>query len=174
MSKCETCCSNRVLFIQGKGSDCHGWWYKDREGQGYAPYVPHICGGDSIELSVCLDCGKVQGKFPVESEDLERDPEAEARQEFLDNYGHSNCGEKFFSLGLIESDYLRDIAGRLILNKNGPSGFPRVDYCFYIQSLDNQHVYVLVDPKGAGSIREFMHRFPPSDEYEMREIVVGG
>lgn len=68
-SVCQRCQSQRVASIVGKCSDCFSADIP-ADGidsyQGYALRIEDICGGDYIELEVCLDCGQVQGKFPKE------------------------------------------------------------------------------------------------------------
>jgi hypothetical protein len=64
-ANCDACKSTRVFSISCKASDRHGWSFEDRSGDGYAPAVTNVCGGDYMELAVCLTCGKTQGKFPV-------------------------------------------------------------------------------------------------------------
>lgn len=69
---CDNCKSDRIFEINSKSSDLN--FYSFRGGpsrQGYAPHIENICGGDYIEVAVCLNCGKVQGKFPVSAEELE-------------------------------------------------------------------------------------------------------
>lgn len=69
---CVRCKSARVLDIGGKCSDMCSWKIgAGREREGYAPRIPDICGGDYIEISVCLDCGQAQGSFPVPSLEVE-------------------------------------------------------------------------------------------------------
>lgn len=66
MSKCQNCESERILKIQGKCSDRFGMW--GNNGQEYYGYVPDnigIGGNDNIEFSYCLECGQIQGEFPV-------------------------------------------------------------------------------------------------------------
>jgi len=64
------CDSDRILSLRGKTSDL---CFTDYDGESYEGYVPSgagVGGGDYIDVSVCLDCGKVQGDFPVGEPDL--------------------------------------------------------------------------------------------------------
>lgn len=70
---CDRCGSDRILEITGKVSDRGDYRYKDKEVDGYAPDVDNICGGDYIEPDICLECGKVQGEFPVADPEIEDD-----------------------------------------------------------------------------------------------------
>jgi hypothetical protein len=65
---CDKCGSDRVMSISGKTSDMCCCRYKDLESDGYVPkgiVVGEGGYGDYIQFSFCLECGKIQGKFPV-------------------------------------------------------------------------------------------------------------
>jgi len=69
--ECQRCKSDRVLIISGKCSDQCFAEFKGEEGNGYAPEVPNIAeDGDYVCPKVCLECGQVQGKFPVKDPNL--------------------------------------------------------------------------------------------------------
>lgn len=74
MSKqCQKCSSNRILSLSGKTSDCFGAQY---QGQKYDGYVLSDVGigedtSDYIEFSYCLECGQIQGKFPIDEKTLQ-------------------------------------------------------------------------------------------------------
>ncbi len=64
---CQKCKSERVADISG--------WCQDRFtmsmgnedfGPYYVPYGVEIGGGDELGFKLCLDCGQIQGKFPVD------------------------------------------------------------------------------------------------------------
>lgn len=66
------CGSVRMMFVQGKCSDlcyveCDGY-----EHDGYVPKGLGIGGGDYMEMEFCLDCGRIQGNFPITEDDLEK------------------------------------------------------------------------------------------------------
>jgi len=69
MDKCDRCGSERILDGYSKACDGNFFEYKGKSYHGYAPGVDNISDGDGIGIKVCLDCGKVQGKFPVEDPD---------------------------------------------------------------------------------------------------------
>ena len=71
--KCDSCDSERILQTCGKTSDRLQCIFKGKETLGYAPKIKNICGGDYIEPDICLECGKVQGEFPVEDPDMEEE-----------------------------------------------------------------------------------------------------
>lgn len=82
--KCQRCESERVLEGGGKSSDMNWFqvgnkavWHDgssriDKK-PGVAHYVPYglnIGGGDYINIDVCLDCGQMQGEWPVPDDNL--------------------------------------------------------------------------------------------------------
>lgn len=78
MSSCDNCESDRILEINAKCADrCHSS-YKGVDKSDYPPSIPGLCGNDYVDPSVCLDCGKVQGEFPVD------DPEGFDRLECIE------------------------------------------------------------------------------------------
>ena len=69
---CQRCKKDRVIYVQGKTSDMCFVRYKDKEHDGY---VPDSIGlkddgayGDYVQIEYCLECGQVQGKFPIDDE----------------------------------------------------------------------------------------------------------
>jgi hypothetical protein len=58
---CQRCNSARVAHICAKCSDLccfQNEW-------GYVPGNAGIGGGDYVEFDYCLECGQIQGKFPL-------------------------------------------------------------------------------------------------------------
>ena len=72
----ERCDSDQIVSIGAKCSDmCNVKWPSGKEvyDEG-APCEINIGGGDYVEFEMCLECGKVQGTFPVaEPKDPEDD-----------------------------------------------------------------------------------------------------
>lgn len=66
------CGSKRLMNLSGKSSDLHSWEIEHlkHEGDGYAPDIPHVCDGDYIDFTFCLDCGQIQHFSPVSDEYL--------------------------------------------------------------------------------------------------------
>ena len=71
MNNCQRCNSDRVASIGAKCSDCCGYDFGDKSSDGYVPYEVGIGGGDYVEFKYCLECGQIQGKFPVAEPDLD-------------------------------------------------------------------------------------------------------
>lgn len=69
---CERCGSDRVAYIGGHQSDLGDFHYKDITHEGYLPYLDGLCGGDDINIHVCLECGQVKGNFPIAEVEIER------------------------------------------------------------------------------------------------------
>lgn len=75
---CKQCGSERSAEVGGKVSDMcsasvEGGWRQD---QGYVPDDMNVGGGDYIEISFCLDCGQMDGRWPAKTsmEDLSESP----------------------------------------------------------------------------------------------------
>ena len=62
---CDKCNSKRVVSISAKCSDLCSSSFQGHEKQGYVPDAIGVGGGDYADFSYCLDCGKLQGSFPV-------------------------------------------------------------------------------------------------------------
>ena len=62
---CMNCGSVRVANISGKCSDMCVVRVGDREKNGYVPGGIGVGGGDYLEVCWCLECGKIQGDFPI-------------------------------------------------------------------------------------------------------------
>lgn len=69
---CQNCKSERIMNITGKCSDTCGGDINNVEFEGYVPKNLGIGGGDYIGFSYCLNCGQIQGKFPIAPCDLEK------------------------------------------------------------------------------------------------------
>ena len=65
----KNCESKRIVDIYAKSSDLNIVSFNGRESDGYLPYIKNIGGGDDVTTSICLECGKVQGSFPVDDPD---------------------------------------------------------------------------------------------------------
>ena len=70
--KCQRCKSERTMSVTCKCSDRfyafmgeEGDKPDGREHDGYVPKDLGIGGGDYIDFEYCLDCGQIQGKFPL-------------------------------------------------------------------------------------------------------------
>ena len=73
--KCDKCESDRIL---GVGAKCNDIWAVAFSGVSQVDYAPRdvgLGGGDYLDFQICLDCGKVQGDFPIE------DPEVSQRDD---------------------------------------------------------------------------------------------
>lgn len=68
MKICSRCKSNRILGVSGKTSDCFSLtdYRTQRDMCGYVIANAGIGeGGDYIEFDYCIDCGQIQGSFPI-------------------------------------------------------------------------------------------------------------
>jgi len=67
--ECQRCESPRVLEINAKCNDRFGMFLNDKSYDGYVPEDIGIGSSDYIEFNYCLDCGQIQGEFPVSGEE---------------------------------------------------------------------------------------------------------
>jgi len=66
------CGSERIAAVSGKTSDmCDVRVDGKIINDGYVPGGMNIGGGDYLHFEYCLDCGRIQGNFPVEDKALE-------------------------------------------------------------------------------------------------------
>lgn len=70
------CGSDRIMSINSKCNDMCCLSLDTMNGTieniGYVPDDLNIGGGDYIEFDVCLDCGRIQGNFPIDDETVKR------------------------------------------------------------------------------------------------------
>lgn len=67
---CQHCESPRLLDVTGKTSDCCICTLKGYEHDGYVPADAGIGGSDCISITVCLECGQLQGEWPIPNPDF--------------------------------------------------------------------------------------------------------
>ena len=68
------CCENqRLCAINAKCSDCFSAFMicDMYDYMGYVPYDLGIGGGDYVEFTFCINCGRIQGSFPLPKTKLE-------------------------------------------------------------------------------------------------------
>lgn len=69
---CQRCNSGRVLHASGKSSDLNSFSLGQIDiDEAYVLSDCNIGGGDYYILDLCLDCGQLQGKWPVPARDFE-------------------------------------------------------------------------------------------------------
>jgi len=68
--KCRWCKSERIAHVMAKCSDRCSVTYAGNERHDYVPAGVGIGGDDYIEFHWCLDCGRLQGDFPVSEEHM--------------------------------------------------------------------------------------------------------
>lgn len=67
---CHNCNSDRIVKVNSKSGDRNTISYHDQYLDGYVPRDIGIGGGDYIRFSYCLNCGQMQGTFPIKEPDL--------------------------------------------------------------------------------------------------------
>ena len=72
MSKCQRCESNKLFSMNAKFNDMFTFTYqgKNHDTPDYAPNVDNICDSDYAFPEICLECGQVQGNFPVDDDEI--------------------------------------------------------------------------------------------------------
>ena len=68
---CKSCNSKRIATVNGKTSDMCSVRVGNKEHNGYVPDDMGIGGSDYIDFKYCLDCGKINGNFPMPVTKLE-------------------------------------------------------------------------------------------------------
>jgi len=70
-TQCQRCSSPRVIYVDAHCRDsCQVENYL-RKKNGYVPRDLGIGGGDGVRLTYCLECGQIQGMFPVPLAEIE-------------------------------------------------------------------------------------------------------
>jgi len=62
---CQRCNSTRLLDVSAKASDCVSLRSGEYEHHGEMPDDVNLGGGDYVRFTVCLDCGQIQGEYPL-------------------------------------------------------------------------------------------------------------
>lgn len=92
------CTTSRIIAVMGKCSDMCVVQMGDKEHEGYVPDGCGIGGGDYIEFDLCLDCGKIQGHFPLKTPKFakveDEDEEFELEEGIIPTELHSKTGFK--------------------------------------------------------------------------------
>jgi len=70
LTKCQRCESTRLADVTAKCSDCCTFRTGDIDQNGYVPGGMGIGGGDYVEMDYCLECGQIQGEWPVSPDAL--------------------------------------------------------------------------------------------------------
>lgn len=72
MKKCQRCESDRIVDVTAKCSDLSAGSIHGNEWDGYVPDDLGVGGGDYVDIVYCMECGQLQGKFPLPKSELER------------------------------------------------------------------------------------------------------
>lgn len=66
---CQACGSERVAKVSAKCSDACHYRLGNLEADSYVPGLG-IGGGDYVSFNYCLDCGQIQGDFPISEDEV--------------------------------------------------------------------------------------------------------
>lgn len=83
---CQRCQSGRVADMGGKVSDMCFYSVGDNQQNGYVPGDMGVGGGDYLEFKYCMDCGQLQGKFPLATAHIEKQISSEEVVGFFNNH----------------------------------------------------------------------------------------
>lgn len=72
-----SCTHKRIADVTGKCSDMFNATVNGIEYSDYVPDDMGIGGGDYMRFSYCLDCGQIQGDFPLPETEIERNANEE-------------------------------------------------------------------------------------------------
>jgi hypothetical protein len=73
-TRCQRCSSARLARVLAHCSDMCSVDLAGRHLHDYVPPDLGIGGGDDVQLDYCLDCGQIQGKFPLPMARMEETP----------------------------------------------------------------------------------------------------
>ena len=91
---CKNCNSERISYLLAHSKDLSVFEYAplDIATDGYFPEIPGICGGDDLQIEVCLECGTIQSDtFPITDETIKE----ACASEFDDDNEDENCGYEY-------------------------------------------------------------------------------
>lgn len=77
---CQQCKSQRVASVSSFGRDCQNFDLLSSRKDAHTGYLPNdigLGGGDYLKFRYCLDCGQIQGKFPLPPTEFEAVDETE-------------------------------------------------------------------------------------------------
>jgi hypothetical protein len=66
-----SCPNQRIAYVCGKTSDCCNISVNGLKSNDYVPHDMNIGGGDYLKFGYCLDCGQIQGRWPLPITKLE-------------------------------------------------------------------------------------------------------
>ena len=72
---CDKCESDRILIFDAKCDDRCCVQFNNAERVDYPPSDIGLSGGDYISGKLCLQCGKVQGEFPIPDPEFSQEDE---------------------------------------------------------------------------------------------------
>lgn len=82
--KCQKCGERRVLCLYSDPKDLGSIEYRGLKADGYLPDIPNINADSDIDMEICMECGTVQGDFPVSHKVLKK-AFADAEEDYEDD-----------------------------------------------------------------------------------------
>lgn len=70
--KCQKCKSKRILSIVANSKNSNSIKFHNQNinlEDVYLPEIDNVCNDDDVAIDVCLDCGQLQGTWPVDDDE---------------------------------------------------------------------------------------------------------
>lgn len=83
---CQRCQSKRIVEVNAKCSDLFSARFDTNEYDGYVPQDLGIGSGDYIGFHYCMECGQLQGNFPMGGAAIEKVTSYEEVLNFFKNH----------------------------------------------------------------------------------------
>ena len=74
---CQECESDRIADVNARCNDMFFAEVNGNEHEGYVPTDLGIGSGDYVRFSFCLECGQIQGDFPLTETSIETGEEVD-------------------------------------------------------------------------------------------------
>jgi len=137
--KCQKCGSDRVVSITAKCPD--GFTVSTGDNVNFnSTDIENLCDGEYVDPDVCLDCGQVQGQFPVAFNGKlvtdERSPLPEDLCKSVDDWIAESKNHKCDKKDLIASDFPPSVIGCVCTGCGKYFGVKLSDVSKTIGSLD--------------------------------------
>jgi len=117
---CMQCNSNRILSANAHCSDLGSFEIYGQDHNGYVPDDLGIGGGDDVCIELCLECGQVQGHWPLPISKLENKTAKRERvysdlaQSVIEHIINTNDGDTSTVLALMLQGWLTKSENELV------------------------------------------------------------
>lgn len=111
--KCQLCKSLKIYHFNAHSKDLSSVVEENGEYEhdGYFPKVKNICDGDDLDITICLNCGQVQGDFPVSIEEDEDEDDDEWLREEKEFEKEQEARKKIAVFSLKRKHFKENLSG---------------------------------------------------------------